>query len=267
MIRLIDLLKCQDVALGHYKIHLASGGTISPLDAFRQGTFKEWQEEQNAKNFECDMVIGLIHRGADRWLFGGVYRILGVQQGTKTPFLYKTELLPGQDELIGRLIVKFKRDFRASYIQGDKYGSLLEVSEILASALSIQEFGGYNKVLISNRDLKFIVGKRESSWWSALSSVGGVYLIMDASTGKPYVGSAYGIGGIWQRWCSYADTGHGGNAELLALLQVKGSEYADHFRYSVLEIADLLATKNQVLKREGHWKDVLMSRTFGYNSN
>jgi hypothetical protein len=90
---------------------------------------------------------------------------------------------------------------------------------------------------------------------------------MDTATGKTYVGSAYGSGGIWQRWCAYAETRHGGNVELKALLDTTGAEHGDHFQYSILEIADPLATERQVLEREGHWKDVLMSRTFGYNSN
>jgi len=266
MIGLIDILKGQGIALGCYKVHLATGGRPSPLEAYWQGTFKEWQEGQHAKNFECEMVIGLVHLGADRWLFGGVYRILGVE-GVKPQFRYKTELLPGQDDLVGRVIVKFRRDFRNSYIWGDKYGHQLEVAEILDTALSIEEFDGYNNVRLSHAKLRLIVRKREPSWWSALCSVGGVYLIMDAAKGKAYVGCAYGGGGIWQRWCSYVDNGHGNNAELKALLEEQGAEYAEHFQYSVLEIADLLATKEQVLDRESHWKDVLMSRTFGYNSN
>jgi hypothetical protein len=194
----------------------------------------------------------LIHRGGDRWLFIGVYRILNVRHGLNTRFQYVTELMPGQDDLIGRVVVKFKKPFRNSYIKNQKYGNGLEVAELLDSALSIEEFGGYNKVWISQAELKLIVGKRDSSWWSALSSVGGVYLIVDASTGKAYIGSAFGIGGIWQRWCSYAETGHGGNFELIALLRKEGANYAEKFHYSVLEIADLLATKDQVLKRESH---------------
>jgi len=267
MIQLIDILKVQGVALGRYKVHLATAGKTSPMEAYLDGTFKEWQEGQNAKNFECETVIGLIHRGGDRWLFGGAYRILGVKEGITIPFQYETELLPGQADLVGRIIVKYKREFRAAYIWGEKYGYQLEVAEILDSPLSVAKFEGYNKVRLKHSELKVIVQKQEPSWSSALSSVGGVYLIMDTSIGKAYVGSAYGIGGIWQRWCCYAVNGHGGNAELITLLGTQGAEYAGHFQYAVLEIADLLDTEDQVLKREGHWKEVLKSRTFGYNSN
>jgi GIY-YIG catalytic domain len=110
-----------------------------------------------------------------------------------------------------------------------------------------------------------IIQKREPSWRSALSSVSGVYLIVDAKTGKTYVGSAHGSGGIWQRWRAYVENNHGGNIKLKDLLSKEGAEYSEHFHYSVLEIADALATREQVLARESHWQDVFMSRTFGYN--
>jgi len=267
MIRLIDILKAQGVALGQYRIHLATGGPPPPLEAYLQGKFKEWQERQKAKNFECETVVGLIHRGGDRWLFCGVYRIVGVHKGVSNPFQYETELLPGQGDLVGRVIIKFKREFRASYIWGREYGDQPEVAEILDSPLSVERFKGYNNVLLSHAELIMIVHRREESWFSALSSISGVYLIMDKATGKPYVGSVCGSGGIWQRWCAYADTRNGGNVELKALLDAKGAEYGDSFGYSILETADPLATEEQVLGREGHWKDVLLSRAFGYNSN
>jgi hypothetical protein len=89
---------------------------------------------------------------------------------------------------------------------------------------------------------------------------------MDNKKGKAYVGSAYGKGGIWQRWCRYAKTDHGDNAKMKALLEAKGASYAKHFQYAILEIADPQDTKKQVQEREKHWTKVLMSRDFGYNS-
>ena len=41
MILLIDILKVQGIALGSHKIHLATPGSTSPLEAYLQGTFKE----------------------------------------------------------------------------------------------------------------------------------------------------------------------------------------------------------------------------------
>jgi hypothetical protein len=51
-------------------------------------------------------------------------------------------------------------------------------------------------------------------WRLALSQWRGVYLIFDRSTGKGYVGAAYGADNIYQRWSDYAASGHGGNKRL-----------------------------------------------------
>jgi hypothetical protein len=93
----------------------------------------------------------------------------------------------------------------------------------------------------------------------------GLYLITDTSSGKVYVGSAYGHEGIWQRWSNYCKNGHGGNKELKALLQAKGKEYASYFQFSLLEICDLDASEEVVLPREKHWMEVMCSREFGLN--
>lgn len=267
MISLVDILKINGIPLRNWKIHLATGSNPTPLEAYYQGRFKEWQEEQSKKNFQCEMVVGLIQLHAGQWLFGGVYRILGVGKGTKTPYLYRTELLLGQEELIGRVIVRYKRDFRASYIKGHRFGHLLEVAEIKPQRITIEPFPGYNRVVLSHARLCTIVQEHEALWKSALSSVKGVYLIADSRTGLLYVGSATGSDGIWQRWVGYADSGHGGNKELQALLGRKGEKYARSFHYSILEIADFHATDDEIKEREQHWKRVLLSRDQGLNRN
>jgi hypothetical protein len=116
-------------------------------------------------------------------------------------------------------------------------------------------------------DLSTLLAKqRPAAWLTALRSVGGVYLISDTSNGKLYVGSAYGDGGIWDRWEDYAKNGHGGNKDLVELLQTEGKEHASKFQFSILEICDLLSTKDEVIARENHWMNVLLTRDFGYNN-
>jgi len=100
-----------------------------------------------------------------------------------------------------------------------------------------------------------------------MSNVAGIYIIVDNETGKQYVGCAYGGEGIWQRWASYAKNGHGGNKELKALLKEKGQEYVRNFQYSILEVCDINSNDDHIFSREAHWKNVLLSRDFGYNIN
>jgi hypothetical protein len=74
-------------------------------------------------------------------------------------------------------------------------------------------------------------------------------------------------GGIWQRWSDYSKAGHGGNVELKALLQKEGQGRANNFRFSILEIADVHASAEDILQRESHWKNILLTRTNGLNRN
>ena len=105
------------------------------------------------------------------------------------------------------------------------------------------------------------------SWRASLSNVAGVYLISDNATGKLYVGSAHGESGIWGRWAEYVENGHGNNVKLEELLDEGGAEYARNFNYAVLEVSDLLTTREEIEERESHWKEILKTRSYGLNAN
>ena len=80
-LKLMDLIQLSGISLNDFKIHCATGVTSSPLEAFFDGTFRQWQEGQNKKNFECAQILSLIHLGGTRWLFGGIFDVLGVKVG------------------------------------------------------------------------------------------------------------------------------------------------------------------------------------------
>ena len=98
------------------------------------------------------------------------------------------------------------------------------------------------------------------TWVKALSSVNGIYLIQDKSSGKLYVGSAYGASGIFGRWSEYAKNGHGGNQELIGL-------NPSNFKFSILEIVSPTYTADDVIAIENRWKEKLGTRQFGLNNN
>jgi len=255
------------VDLSSYKIHLATGSEYSPLDAFFEGNFQNYQADQQKKNFECNHVIGLISLGSNKWLFAGVYRINGSVPRDGRHF-YDTELLAGQECVIGRLIIQHGRTSRATYLWGSQdKDELYKVSEYRAKPMTVGEFPGYHATSVPYRILKTIVEQNVSSWRGALTSLKGVYLIADTVNGAKYVGSALGTDGLWQRWSSYVFCGHGGNVELRSLLKEKGDDYVKNFRYSILEIADSHASDQYVLERESYWKEVLLTRSHGYNKN
>jgi hypothetical protein len=270
MLRLVDLIGLSGVTLDDWKIHCAEGEPNPPLDAFLAGRWKEWQEGQNQKNFECNQILSLIRLGKTRWLFVGVYEVLGVKRGTPhnpNGFTYQTREVGRLDHLVGRVIVRFPKSFRAAYLRGPRYGDQLLVAAIRDQRMTVGEFPGFNAVLLPLATLRTVVGQEIESWKAALGNVAGVYVITDNSDGRHYVGSAYGGDGLWNRWVSYAKTGHGGNKELRTLLAEKGSDHASHFQFSILEVCDLNASDEFILGREVHWKKVLRTRDFGLNGN
>jgi hypothetical protein len=270
MIKFIDIISMAGIKLYDYKIHCATSKTWSPLEEFFDGRFRQWQEQQNQKNFQCKHILSMIHLENNRWLFAGVYKVKGVkpyQRKGKIRFLYSTQEVKGLDHLTGRAIIQFEKNFRASYLRGHKYEDQLILAELRDQRMTIGDFPGYNSVLLSYRMLKTIVRESNPSWKAALSNVAGVYLVTDTTSGKMYVGSAYGGDGIWQRWTAYSKNGHGGNKELRVLLHKKGENHAEHFQFSLLEICDLNSSDEYVIDREVYWKKALKTREFGLNQN
>lgn len=268
MLKLIDILPLPENDLSKYKLHLAIGpkNKKEPLYELFKGTFKSWQEWQSKKNFERDYILSLIYYCRDEWIFGGLYKRKDVKI-VEDHYEYNTELLEFGKDLIGRVIVHFRRPARQSYLYLEKWVDKLEVVEILRKPYTVKEFPGYENVLIDFDLLKTIIEREEPSWKTALSSVKGVYIITDKSNGKIYVGSAYGEASFWSRWALYAKNGHGGNKELKRIINEKGLEYAQNFQFSILEVKSNITDDEEIIRREAYWKDVLKSREFGYNEN
>lgn len=250
------------------KIHLAGwNGFQNPLDVYLRGEFEEWQSWQAKQNFNREYIVSLIQMPeSNTWLFAGVYRSIS-SVWNEDHYDYLTQKVELFEPYSGRLKVTFNRPGRQAYLIAENWITSITISELTSKKLVIESFKGYQNTKLSKAHLDIIVSQQVSDWKSALSSVSGVYLITDLASGKLYVGSATGDGGIWQRWNDYSFTAHGGNKQLYLLLREKGIEYSSNFQYSILEIADTHKTKDEILSRESYWKDVLGSKKFGYNDN
>jgi hypothetical protein len=279
MLELLALLRAAGIAVSGedraVKVHLAVKNDYGddPLDVFHEGDFPSWQQEQTAKNFECDQVIALISLGDQRWLFAGVYtsRSRKAHPSKRGRFLYDLQELPGQEELIGRIVLRWNRNrARSSYRWLDSMGPIVVESYSIAE-IPFKEFPGWDQPWsLRWNDLQAIDTNGIAAWTEPLSNVNGIYLITDqcdlACRGQQYVGIASGGRGIWGRWATYAQTGHGGNKKLRALLRARGSEHAKNFLYTILETAPVTATVPYLATREQHWMFVLGSKVNGLNS-
>jgi len=256
------------------KMHLACwNGTVDPLDVYYAGDFDRWQLGQRQRNFGREYVVSLIRMPArDRWLFIGVYRSLGYEERNEgIRYYYDLERTNLDMGLAGRCVVTFDRIGRQSYPYGETYATQMHVAEILAEPLRVPRFPGFNRVRLTRGELKAIVKASPDSWRVPLSSMSGLYIIVDQETCLQYVGSAYGEQGLWGRWCEYAKVAHGGNKELRRLLKNQpvgdGPPYENNFLYGILETADLRSTKEDVIERESFWKELLGTRAIGLNAN
>lgn len=256
------------------KLHFAiSNGKENPLDVYYQGDFQEWQRQQLRRNFDRKYVVSFIAMPTPSlWLFAGIH--LSDTPTIREDCIYYplVEMLETK-ELDGRLVISFDKKniddkfVRQSYLLTENWMEKLAVAEILSEPLDFAKFPSFKSVHLSFAQLKTIVKKALPDWQSALSSVAGVYLISDKSSGKLYVGSATGEGGIWQRWSEYVNNFHGNNSQLIKLKKELGEIKFDDFNFAILEIADTHSSVNEILSRESHWKNVLLTRYNGYNDN
>jgi hypothetical protein len=142
-----------------------------------------------------------------------------------------------------------------------------EVVEVLPVGY-VKEFPGYLDFILSYDELRAIVlnpiANRE--WHRMLRAVAGVYLQIDRASGRQYVGSACGEGGILQRWSNYVQTRHGGN-KLLRELLANGTSSEKSFEFTLLQTMPRTATPAEVVACERLHKRKLGSRVHGLNSN
>ncbi|MGI9310481.1 MAG: GIY-YIG nuclease family protein [bacterium] len=260
-----------------FKLHVASwNGYEQPLDVYVQNP-EEWDEWNTYSHGGNDThsrkyILSLInfHHETYVWLFGGVYEIISRRQ-TSDGWRYETKKLEGHSKYVGRLKIMLEYASRQRSLCLESYLESMSVSEILKEPYSGEKFPGYENINHDFSELIRIFSREDPSWRTALENVKGVYVIMDKSNGKKYIGSAYGDSGIWSRWGEYMDSsGHGWNAKLMELIKQKGDGYAaDNFIISLLEYRSMKTDDQVIIDREQHWKKVFLSQDerYGYNKN
>jgi hypothetical protein len=253
-----------------YKLHFARwNGENQPLEVWVRDKleWQGWQEYRPARDdFNRPFIYTLIqfYHEPDIWLFGGVFR---VEQ--RKSDRYVVELTREGEGLLGRLKVRSPYRERATRVKFENHYPSLEVQEVLREPYSGRSFSGFEEIDLSFEELEALVRNSRPDWKAALGSVKGIYLISDITTGRRYIGSAYGDKGIWFRWCNYVASGHGGNVELRALVNDPTLEYCRKaFRFALLEFRPATTPDDVILAREAFWKRILLTRGhLGLNRN
>lgn len=276
--KLNDLFHLTEDEMRKYKIHLAAyNGYEQPLDVFARDReeWKGWNEWRGGKDdFNREYILGLIpdYHKTDKYVFGGVFKVIErYDNWQETEVGYKVELTNQFESLIGRLVVTFShyQGLRGRAFLLENFMDSMSIAEILENPYEGEEFPGYDNVRIDFSSLELLVQNQKTDWRVALEHVKGIYLIVDKFNGKKYVGSAYGDSGIWSRWCTYINTGHGYNDELVMLIEKNGIDYArKYFQFAILELRSMKTDDDTIINRESFWKEVLLTRgIFGYNKN
>lgn len=254
--------------------HIDPRFNLRALYASKREIFLRYQNMQGNDVFrDCDYIISFVGEENSTARFVGVFRIVGKSVGIAEfnygeisfngNFTYTMEEVGGFADISEHVVVKWPNT-RAWH---QWISNPMEIVEI-SPGVHYQTFSDYLDIILTFPELCDIVRSNYKEWRIALSSVKGVYLITDISTGKLYVGSAYGDGGIWGRWCDYVSTaGHGGNKLLIELTQTDPDYAINNFRFSILMLLPKTITPQEAIQKETLFKRKLGSNSFGLNVN
>lgn len=190
-------------------------------------------------------------------------KLIAKNWGPGPYYYYKLTRDPSLSDLEERLVI----DWGSSTISWCQKRIDKEIVEILPEGYA-KTFFGYDHVILMFDELEKIVKNPDVNrqWKIMLSNVYGIYLILDKTDGKQYVGSAYGKDGIWGRWSHYVNTKHGDNKILKDLLDEDEERYKK-FQFSILKVVPNSTLHEQVIQLEKITKEKLGSRVFGLNAN
>ncbi len=270
MITLEQILKLKDKLPDLSKVKLVrhKDSRIEYRDIIKdRAELLKYQAEQKKDIFDkCDYIVSFIGQENKKSLFFGVFKINSKRIDPETSkFHYDISEVEDFDDYVDRVVISWgdaALAWHQWYLTNDK-----ELLEILPKGY-LGEYPGNLNFILDFSELERLILNPDANkiWLHNLSAVSGVYLILDTKTGNQYIGSAYGKEGIWQRWSTYISNKHGGNKQLVELLDTD-SNYYKNFRFTVLQTLPSNASTNDVVAIENLYKEKFGTRLFGLNSN
>ena len=180
-----------------------------------------------------------------------------------TMSVYNLKKVKELEEYENRLIINWGKGTRSWYQRATNEKTIVAIQDAPR-----KKFVSYEDLILTYEELKDIVEKplEYPEWKTILSSVYAIYLIVDRTDGKQYVGSAYGDEGLYGRWSYYVSSKHGGNKEMREVICDYPERYKN-FQFSILQILPKSLSDGEVIKIESRYKDKLLSEKYGLNKN
>ncbi len=151
----------------------------------------EFQKEQERDVFNCDYIVSFLALENTKALLFGVFKVEKYQK--KNDYIYyNLEELNVFNDLNERVIINWGNSRSSTRSWHQWYSTnIKEVIEILPEG-SVGPFPGHLNFTLDFNELEKIVKHKNANkeWVVQLSSINGIYLILDNSTGKQYIGSA-----------------------------------------------------------------------------
>lgn len=232
--------------------------------------FIAYQSEQSEALFkDVDYIVSFIGEEGTTARMVGVYRILGLDQEridkvNNGHFYYKMAEVPGFEELNERVII----DWGKSTITWHQWLHKNDKEVVAIERKGIDWVcPDYEEIILSYEQLQRIFKDQISVWKNKLSSSNCIYVISDSKSGSLYVGSTYNREGIWGRWKDYASTGHGGDFELIKLLEADPEYAKKYFTWAILQVLPLGIQDEKAIHIETLWKNKLGRSACSLNKN
>ena len=218
MISFINLLKSYGFDTNSsYKL-VRHKSSVHPIEKLIDNDlFEQYQCVNKKERFECDFIISFVGKESTKALFWGIYKVNGKisankavltkeyknefpKDDFKSMYYYILEKQKGYEDLEQRIIIDWGEGTRA-WVQKKCDKNIIEIKP----KGFVEDFTGYLDFVLSFKKLEKIIKNSDANyiWRNKLSSISGIYLILDKKTGKQYIGSAYGENGIWGRWENY----------------------------------------------------------------
>lgn len=231
----------------------------------------EYQKEQAKDIFKgVDYIISFIGLENSKALLFGFFKVNGVKKVKKDKYVYELDEIKEEwcNTFNDRVVIDWGKGALMWHQWYDiSKNKSKEVIEILPKGY-LGEFKGLTNFIIDFQELEKIIKNPDANrdWKTHLSSVNGIYMILDKKTGNQYIGSAYGKNGIWQRWSTYVKNKHGENKKLIELCN-SSNNYHKNFQYTVLQSLPSNLSAEEVIKIENLYKEKFGSKAHGLNEN